>query len=41
MEKIDMLDKLTPSQTNANYSEIPEDIEYYIKESVMAKHRRY
>ena len=32
-----MLDKLTPSQTNANYSEIPEDIEYYIKESVMAK----
>jgi|TARA_B100000073_G_scaffold348413_1_gene367079 hypothetical protein len=32
-----MLEKLTPSQTNADYSEIPQDIEYYIKESVMAK----
>ena len=32
-----MFNKLTPSQTNADYSEIPEDIEYYIKESVMAK----
>ena len=31
------MEKLTPSQTNADYSEIPEDIEYYIKESVMAK----
>lgn len=29
--------KLKPSETNADYSPIPEDINYYINESVMAK----
>ena len=29
--------KLKPSQTNANYGNLPEDINSYITESVMAK----
>jgi hypothetical protein len=29
--------KLKPSQTNANYGDLPEDINSYITESVMAK----